>query len=34
MKTSFSRKILVIGLLFLFLGASATLGVSANQAMV
>ena len=31
MKTSCSRKILVIGLLFLFLGASATLG-SANRA--
>jgi len=30
MKTSCSRKILVIGLLFLFLGASATLGVGKN----
>jgi hypothetical protein len=30
MKTNISRKILVIGLLFLFLGASATLGVSAS----
>jgi hypothetical protein len=32
MEKSFSRKILVIGLLILFLGASATLGVSAYQA--
>jgi hypothetical protein len=32
MKTSCSRKILVIGLIFLFLGASATLGVAANRA--
>jgi hypothetical protein len=32
MEKSISRKILVIGLLFLFLGASATLGVSANRA--
>jgi hypothetical protein len=32
MKETVSRKMLVIGLLFLFLGASATLGVSANLA--